>query len=39
MEYGEEDILDNKQKNILKIYHKHRSKNLHKMKKIPVFKK
>ena len=39
MEYGEDDILDNKQKNILKIYHKHRSKNLHKMKKIPVFKK
>ena len=33
------DDLDKNQRNILEIYLKHRTKNLHKMKKIPVFKK
>ena len=33
------DNLDDKSANILRIYNKHREQNLHKMKKIPVFKK
>ena len=35
---GDESILNESQKKILLIYKKHRNKNLHKMKAIPVFK-
>ncbi len=38
MNYNGEDI-NAEQKNILEIYNKHRNTNLHKMNKIPVFKK
>ena len=38
MNYNGEDI-NAEQKNILEIYNKHRSTNLHKMNKIPVFNK
>ena len=38
MNYNGEEI-DAKQKEILDIYNKHRSANLHKMKDIPIFKK
>ena len=38
MEY-KEGTINKKKSNILKIYNKHRKQNLHKMKKIPVFKK
>jgi len=38
MEYNGEEI-DEKQKEILKIYNNHRRTNLHKMKNIPFFKK
>ena len=31
--------LDEKSANILRVYNKHREQNLHKMQKIPVFKK
>ena len=33
------DNIDACQSNIMKVYHKHRKQNLHKMKEIPVFKK
>ena len=32
-------LIDEKKKNILKVYQKHREANLHKMKSIPIFKK
>ena len=35
---GDELSLNDKQKNILSIYRKHRSKNFHKMKNIPIYK-
>jgi len=35
---GDQSTLTENQKNVLLIYKKHRSKNLHKMKGIPVFK-
>ena len=38
MQYNGEEISD-KQKEILEIYKKHRSINIHKMKNIPIFKK
>ena len=34
-----DEILDEKSTSILQIYNKHRKNNLHKMQKIPVFKK
>jgi len=40
MEYdGDKSDLTDEQKNSLSIYHKHRTKNLHKMIDIPIFKK
>ena len=33
------DNIDACQSNIMKVYHKHRKQNLHKMKEIPIFKK
>ena len=35
---GDESKLTENQRNILFVYKKHRNKNLHKMKDIPVFK-
>ena len=35
---GDEFSLTENQRNVLSIYKKHRSKNLHKMKGVPVFK-
>jgi len=35
----ETENLNQKYTNILKIYNKHREQNLHKMQKIPIFKK
>ena len=40
MQYQSDSInLSEEQRNILSVYNKHRSANIHKMKKIPVFKK
>ena len=38
MKYDSGEVSD-KQQNILNVYNKHREANLHKMQKIPVFKK
>jgi len=38
MNYIDGEITD-KEEEILRIYHKHRDLNLHKMKNIPIFKK
>ena len=38
MTYNGKDEITNHQKNILLIYNQHRSKNMHKMKNIPIFK-
>ena len=39
MGYEAENEISDEQRKILKIYNEHREKNLHKMKKIPVYKK
>ena len=39
MGYEIENEISDEQRKILKIYNEHREKNLHKMKKIPVYKK
>ena len=39
MGYEAENEISEEQRKILKIYNEHRKKNLHKMKKIPVYKK
>ena len=39
MGYEMENEISDEQRKILKIYNEHRKKNLHKMKKIPVYKK